>query len=1171
MSFRGFGFGVVTKRSRALIGLGVALGALAVSGCRAGDLDHTNVLEPNSSGPITPNPSDPEVTMTNASIAGIKAGMKEMFRPDLNGQITTISVGPVTGNTGFPYYIPDESDATMPLSGLYANSEAPTLVNGTGTACVTGKLCASELDLNGPLDLGNALGQLAPFTPTSLNDSGYKITVRYLADDTYVGQNTVLIVDPNSSKVTKTHYDGIWFPLELDFPSNFVSPTNWCACDSGAGTFNQCSQVCAALQQQVDCTYFQIRTRINKLLVYIGLIPTIGSEPQHNWTPNLFPGAKSLSSQDTGFHIVFTVAGEPRTTSTDDVSGDFDGWCNSNPTALGADLCVGADIDTDFCSGAIGCGTAIGETSSGCNGALSSQFATVFGATLVQQIGDELVSELKSYLDYPGTDYYPSAPPDHSTPLPDSVQASMTYQVRDWLYGPFVGLPPRGTGYLPVTSITSSLTGDTEEGFRNLPLGNITFHYNADSDGDGVPTGQDTCPNDQYASQQDSDGDGLGDSCDGCPCSPTEQDPFKQGDKDGVCDVCDPTLSPFCANYCANNPPDNCPGVPSADEQADCNLDAELATSSQQHGDKCDPTPCAQSAATPRALTASFASPDCANNTTLCPYVATQGISWRGVVEPGHAANGQAEFGHCLCDGPHATAEQRVLNCQGAPNNPTCAIAVAGAFPPATNQPGFHSTWHSITTTYSAGGGPHIGLGPAERDHRYSTYYNFSSSPVQAATWEFDHDLSEFGVAPPAQPTDDLGTVVQGLNGIGWAFTPVYNGSAVTGSTANLASNYFDQDITLALKSLSALNFPIAYCPLGGCPTPFRPQWLDLTSPIQPVEWADGIATSAVGLLPDDVETALAQVGTTYDLVTASEPIAALRAIGSPWRGVLFNKGTLVLNKTLIQTDTGLALSGPISIENGFDPANIVRAVSGTDGEGYALWTADDGSEDFYRYNLLDPTQDLAAPIALIGVPTGQPLALVYRAQDDSLYLLDRVQTHHWHSMLRLIQVSRAGVALVRATVQDNSRYSDFYLTMAMDGSVVLSASPSDYWQRALYVVMDPSGTDVMVSALASDDQRGQLATAPQTANPVLLSRVIRDPGSSQLSIGELQYADFETLDEHHDYDPGQRRGQFGDHGHRDGWSDHRNDSDDHGHGQDRDDSGDSTGVPFGQALAGRL
>jgi len=59
-----------------------------------------------------------------------------------------------------------------------------------------------------------------------------------------------------------------------------------------------------------------------------------------------------------------------------------------------------------------------------------------------------------------------------------------------------------------------------------------------DIDGDGVPDGQDNCPNIPNPDQADSDGDGVGDACDNCPDTPNPDQ--ADADSDGIGDACDP-------------------------------------------------------------------------------------------------------------------------------------------------------------------------------------------------------------------------------------------------------------------------------------------------------------------------------------------------------------------------------------------------------------------------------------------------------------------------------------------------------------------------------------------------------------------------------------------------------------------------------------------------------
>jgi hypothetical protein len=97
----------------------------------------------------------------------------------------------------------------------------------------------------------------------------------------------------------------------------------------------------------------------------------------------------------------------------------------------------------------------------------------------------------------------------------------------------------------------------------DIQLAYLTFHDDfcanagGDSDGDGVCTDEDNCPEASNPDQADADGDGTGDACDPCP-----DDPANDADADAVC-----------------APPDNCPLTANSDQ-----LDAD----GDGAGDACD-------------------------------------------------------------------------------------------------------------------------------------------------------------------------------------------------------------------------------------------------------------------------------------------------------------------------------------------------------------------------------------------------------------------------------------------------------------------------------------------------------------------------------------------------------------------------------------------------------
>ncbi|MFW6089732.1 MAG: trypsin-like serine protease [Gemmatimonadota bacterium] len=122
-----------------------------------------------------------------------------------------------------------------------------------------------------------------------------------------------------------------------------------------------------------------------------------------------------------------------------------------------------------------------------------------------------------------------------------------------------------------------------------------------DPDGDGLIDDHDNCPNEFNPAQLDGDRDGVGDACDDCPDQLTPR-PIPDEDGDDVDDRCDncPIFNPVDEE--TGEQPDRdgdgigdacdvCPDRP--DEGApNCNVDAEVAASRDQVPDACDPEPC---------------------------------------------------------------------------------------------------------------------------------------------------------------------------------------------------------------------------------------------------------------------------------------------------------------------------------------------------------------------------------------------------------------------------------------------------------------------------------------------------------------------------------------------------------------------------------------------------
>jgi hypothetical protein len=120
-------------------------------------------------------------------------------------------------------------------------------------------------------------------------------------------------------------------------------------------------------------------------------------------------------------------------------------------------------------------------------------------------------------------------------------------------------------GWSVAVSETTAVVGATKDDDAGDRSGSAYIFELAvvdpDTDGDGIPDGDDNCPADFNPDQTDTDDDGLGDACD------------DDDDNDGVCDAGVPGAD------CVAGP-DNCPLVPNADQN---DFDAD------GFGDACDP------------------------------------------------------------------------------------------------------------------------------------------------------------------------------------------------------------------------------------------------------------------------------------------------------------------------------------------------------------------------------------------------------------------------------------------------------------------------------------------------------------------------------------------------------------------------------------------------------
>jgi hypothetical protein len=861
------------------------------------------------------------------------------------------------------------------------------------------------------------------------------------------------------------------------------------------------------------------------------------------WTADFFPGAKNFHL-DKMFSLRVTTTPGPVWSMHVDGKAGFPGGTTNSDVLVG----VGAEA---WCPTIVG---GIDVCGDGCEAELATEVAKKVAAELNLGFGRAIAKQIAPVVDYNPAQFPPPLKAGQTLPCgvlscgallyEHLLPASINYQLWDWFAGPFGPYDyPNGPqeAFSPVLQVLRHppLGYMPPGGGLPKPTPRIDITYDLDVDDDGVTVGTDNCPTKYNPDQADADGDGVGDACDPCPCNFLEVDPLTSGDKDGVC-ACF-VVGGICGDACPLTA-DNCPNVPNPGQE-NCNLDVELLYGFNRRGDACDPEPCAAAVAETEALQATFGAPECQPGAltyqTACIVGVNTGIRWQGVIEESKADVGQAMVSHCVCDKPHASAQERIDNCQffddtGAPR---CLLGNARAFPKfALNPNPTDSAWMPITTTVSAGGsGPKLPTAtPTQTNAVYGSFYSATTGHVVRQSWRFDLDLATFGLtfAPPSggvKAPHELYALAEDLNGIGWMQTAVFGGNdlrkqalSTTGLTiADAANGYFAQDLepgwlvdfTFLLKpSMSEVLAhlgPMKICLLAPplCIDGLMSPWifgLDDGRLLQ----TDGKVVVDIGSAVDPAAGALLrQVGRGLELIPTSEPIPALEAQGADLRAAVLDAATLEPTHLLVDNGNGLG-AAPVSGCLPGDPRcdllgnRSVRAVSGSRRELYIVGTGDDGFERLTVLNL--STKELVdRPLGGIDA-TGHELALTYRLHDDSLYLLDELE-RNGKRHLRLSHVKRTGVAHELALVPYAGVFDRFFLGTTPDGLLALTATRAPAGP-SLHLLLRPEAGNVSLAGWMI--RAGQVVAVDARERPGL-AVATQAHASAQLRLGDVARSEF--------------------------------------------------------------
>ncbi|MBI4704808.1 MAG: hypothetical protein HY744_27205, partial [Deltaproteobacteria bacterium] len=549
--------------------------ALGVTGCtRNQDLAQTNI-EPSTGGaPILDHATllGGKLVLDDAKLGGIRAAMEEFHL-----------------------------SASVEVNGSHTGQDCP---DGPETACLWVDYWGSsfllpQVKVNGPT-----------LSPAIVNYLGYDVGDWYKFDgfdyyrappfgDFAAAYEVEVLHDPAGIQVARragralAYPDvdeiALWFPVTYEFPAEQFVKDYACDCTKSApfavpGHYvfpDDIAGGCtAACTKDPHCDKVYVKTRLNRARLWLGFVPQLPATGSGAWTTKF--GGKEFNVPKM-FDLRVAWAGVPDGNAY--WPGMFDGDASKAEAAAAGDAVHDVAVSVDL----IGCPWGVEEEPEKNASREVADFAGSWLYFLARRHAEMKLGPLFSF-DEPGDAFEPCKLPMSQEPnLPPCEQhmlmrASFTYQLWDWLYGAFG--PYANGAYLPIKAIepvADPLQGDEPEDWSESRPATVSFLFDGDPDGDGIPSPEDDCWQiwNKDKSKSDKDQDGVVDGCDPFPC-----DPYNDVDGDGV-------PGPSAYTYlCPGEPVDNCP-VHYNPLQENCNrISEKVHTPKLIWGDACDPVPC---------------------------------------------------------------------------------------------------------------------------------------------------------------------------------------------------------------------------------------------------------------------------------------------------------------------------------------------------------------------------------------------------------------------------------------------------------------------------------------------------------------------------------------------------------------------------------------------------
>jgi len=144
-------------------------------------------------------------------------------------------------------------------------------------------------------------------------------------------------------------------------------------------------------------------------------------------------------------------------------------------------------------------------------------------------------------------------------------------------------------------------------------------------------------------------------------------------------------------------------------------------------------------------------------------------------------------------------------------------------------------------------------------------------------------------------------------------------------------------------------------------------------------------------------------------------------------------------------------------------------------------------------------------------LPTGTELALTYRLEDDSLYLLDRLDAGR-DRFLRILRISRQGIGKELARVPYKGHFDRLFLTATQDGLLLLSASRSRGNGPTVFLLLEPAAAGLRLRGRHVEP--GSLLRAPDALSPAAIAAAIERSNIRGVALLDIPRSEFHMMRE---------------------------------------------------------